>query len=278
MAPSFNPPPPQVDSHILISFPAPHVLLVTLNRASSMNCVSSLGNQQLGQIWDWYDATPALRCGIITGAQAPNRRVAFCAGMDLGEWNGRGSNRSIDLSSSGGFAGLSTRRGKKPIISAVHGICFGGGVEAAANTDVVVAHRDSTFALPEPSRGVAAIAGVLPRLTLTLGLQRASELALTGRVLTADEAREWGLVNDVVTGNVVDAALGWAAKITAQSPDSIIVTRSALRIVFDGDGVDEGMEKIKEGIWQDLKAGDNIREGLMAFVEKRAAKWKDSKL
>lgn len=247
-----------------------------------MNCVSSLGNQQLGQIWDWYEATPSLRCGIITGAQAPGRRVAFCAGMDLKEWSesssNPSSNRITDLSLSGGFAGLSTRRGKKPIISAVHGICFGGGVEAAANTDVVVAHRDSTFALPEPSRGVAAIAGVLPRLTLTLGLQRASELALTGRVLMADEAREWGLVNDVVTGNVVDAALGWAAKITAQSPDSIIVTRSALRIVFDGDGVDEGMEKIKEGIWQDLRAGDNIREGLMAFVEKRAAKWKDSKL
>lgn len=240
-----------------------------------MNCISRFGNQQLGQIWDWYEATPALRCGIITGAQAPNRRVAFCAGMDLKEWSESGRN---DSSPSGGFAGLSTRRGKKPIISAVHGICFGGGLEAAANTDVIVAHRDSTFALPETSRGVAAIAGVLPRITLTLGLQRASELALTGRVLTADEAREWGLVNEVVTGNVVDAALRWAAKIVAQSPDSIIVNRSGLRIPFDGDGVDEGMKKIEKGIWKDLQAGDNIREGLMAFVEKRAVKWVDSKL
>ncbi|KAF8253053.1 ClpP/crotonase [Wilcoxina mikolae CBS 423.85] len=279
MAPTFNPPPPQVDSHILLSFPSPHILLVTLNRPTSMNCISTPGNQQLYQIWSWYDSTPSLRCAIITGALRPNTRPSFCAGMDLKEWNSDASSNAKKSPMPGGFAGLSSRRGKKPIISAVHGICYGGGFEAVVNTDLIIAHADSTFSLPETSRGVVAIAGALPRITMLLGLQRASELALTGRVLTAREAREWGLVNEVVEeGSVVDAALRWADKILRQSPDSVIVSRAGLRAAFGTDGVDAGMKKVEEGIWQELQAGENIREGLKAFVEKRDVQWVNSKL
>jgi enoyl-CoA hydratase/carnithine racemase len=200
--------------------------------------------------------------------------------MDLKEWNSHASSNNTKKSPMpGGFAGLSSRRGKKPVISAIHGICYGGGFEAVVNTDLIIAHADSTFSLPETSRGVVAIAGVLPRITMLLGLQRASELALTGRVLTAREAKEWGLVNEVVEeGNVVDVALRWADKILRQSPDSVIVSRAGLRAAFGADGADGGMNKVEEGIWQELQAGENIREGLKAFVEKRDVKWVDSKL
>jgi enoyl-CoA hydratase/carnithine racemase len=200
--------------------------------------------------------------------------------MDLKEWNSHTSSNNTKKSPMpGGFAGLSSRRGKKPVISAVHGICYGGGFEAVVNTDLIIAHAGSTFSLPETSRGVVAIAGVLPRITMLLGLQRASELALTGRVLTAREAKEWGLVNEVVEeGNVVDVALRWADKILRQSPDSVIVSRAGLRAAFGADGADGGMNKVEEGIWQELQAGENIREGLKAFVEKRDVKWVDSKL
>lgn len=149
-----------------------------------------------------------------------------------------------------------------------------------ANTDLIVAHESSVFSLPEVTRGIAPIAGILPRLVLTVGMQRASELAFTGRVLTAREAMEWGIVNQVVNGDedVVDVAIVLAKRISKMSPDSIIVSREALRAVYDGDGVDAGMNKIREGAWQRLQSEDNIEEGLRAFVEKRDPVWVDSKL
>jgi len=125
---------------------------------------------------------------------------------------------------------------------------------------------------------VAAIAGVLPRLPYIIGLQRANELTLTGRVLTAGEAEGWGFVNEVVKGDVVEAALGYAKKINVQSPDSIIVARAGVRSVFDGDGVWVANEKLEKGLWQGLREGENYREGLRAFVEKREVRWVDSKL
>jgi len=293
LTPTFDPPPPKVGDHILISFPTDNILLgkptslpgdsnltrqaiVTLNRPSSMNCVSTEGHIQLTSIWEWYDSTPSLRCAIVTGARIPQKRAAFCAGADLKEWNlvpGRARPPA-----DGGFAGLSGRRGKKPVISAVHGICFGGGLEAAGNTDLILAHSESVFALPETSRGVVAISGLLPRLALIVGMQRASELALTGRVLSAHEAQSWGLVNEVVDGDVVERAIEVARKIVGMSPDSVIVSRAALRGAWDGAGVDDAATKVENGVWKQLQAGENIQEGLRAFVEKREAKWVASKL
>lgn len=243
-----------------------------------MNSINTDGHHQLNAIWEWYDATPTLRAAILTGAVLPKKRPAFCAGADLKEWNNRSGGSDPRPAALGGFAGLSARRGKKPIISAVHGICFGGGLEAVGNTDLIVAHKDSIFSLPEVSRGVVASAGLLPRLTLIVGLQRASELALTGRVLSAVEAKEWGLVNEVVEGDVVEAALVWAKKIESMSPDSIIVTRAGLRGAFDGDNMWEATRRVEEGVFRQLQKGENIKEGLKAFVEKRPVQWVDSKL
>lgn len=91
-----------------------------------------------------------------------------------------------------GFAGLSRRTGRKPVIAAVNGICFGGGCEAIINCDMVLASRNAQFSLPEVKIGVVAQAGALPRLIRTVGRQRAMEMALTGRAITAEEAKEWG--------------------------------------------------------------------------------------
>ena len=243
-----------------------------------MNSINTDMHHELTALWAWYDDTPTLRAAIITGAVLANKRLAFSAGADLKEWNERDGASDPRGAATGGFAGLSLRRGKKPIIAAVNGLCLGGGLEAAGNTDIIVAHKDAIFALPETSRGVVAVAGLLPRLTLIVGLQRASELALTGRVLTAEEAREWGLVSQVVDGDVVAAAVELAKKIEAQSPDSVIVTRAGLRSGLDGESMEVAHRRVEEGIFRQLQAGDNIKEGLAAFVEKRPVKWTDSKL
>jgi enoyl-CoA hydratase/carnithine racemase len=166
------------------------------------------------------------------------------------------------------------------VIAAVNGLAMGGGTEFAVNCDLVFASEKAVFALPEVKRGVSPFAGVLPRLIRIVGLQRASEFALTGRDLSAQEAFTWGLVNGVVpTGqDVVDEAVRWASMIAANSPDSIICTRAGLRQGWESASVEEAAEITQTREFAALTKGENIKEGLQAFVEKRKPVWKASLL
>ncbi|KAL7270215.1 hypothetical protein RUND412_007082 [Rhizina undulata] len=281
---AFTTPPPTLSPNILLTFPTPQILLVTLNRPDVMNCISTAGHWELDKVWLWYDSEPSMRCAVITGARDPSgrKRAAFCAGQDLKEWNDRKSSTPTAKSPAhppSGFAGLSRRTGKKPVISAINGIAFGGGLELITATDLNLCTPTSTFALPEVLRGVAAFAGALPRLTLTLGLQRASELALTGRTISAREAAEWGLVNKVIEGgDVVAEAVKWAEMVAKASPDSVIVSRAGVRSAWEGWGVEEATRRVNDGIGKKLEEGWNQGEGLRSFAEKREPVWRDSKL
>lgn len=231
------------------------------------------------------DAEPSLRIGIITGEGR-----AFCAGADLKEWDqiasssGPRPNRRLNTS---GFGGLSRRRGKKPIVAAVNGIAHGGGCEMIANCDIVLASPSAVFALPEVKRGVVAIAGALPRLARAIGRMRAMEMALTGRNVGAEEAKAWGLCNAIcqkdgdglaVEGGVVQLAVQWADEIGKYSPDSVIVSKEGVELGWEGIGVEEGSQRLIDGLWKRIEGGKNMTEGIRAFVEKRNARWVDSKL
>lgn len=180
-----------------------------------------------------------------------------------------------------GFAALSRRTGRKPIIAAVNGIAYGGGTECIVNCDMVVAARKATFALPEVKRGVVAMAGALPRIVRTIGRQRAMEMALTGRTVPAEEAREWGLVNKVVgdgEGEVVQAAVDYAKMIAENSPDAVIVSREGIKMGWEGIGAEDATRVANDAWYPRLASGENIKEGVRAFVEKRKPKWKAAKL
>ncbi|KAJ6103606.1 hypothetical protein N7486_003828 [Penicillium sp. IBT 16267x] len=281
--PFVNPPP--VSQHALLSFPAPHVLLVTLNRPRDLNCINSQGHVDLHGIWEWMDEEPSLRVGVITGTGR-----AFCAGADLKEWNDNAGSNSRSAMPNSGFGGLARRKGKKPVIAAVNGLCFGGGSEMIINSDLVIASSRSVFGLPEVKRGVVALAGALPRLVRTVGKQRAMEMALTGRNVLPHEAERWGLVNEVVDvggkevsleeGNrvLVERALAVATVIAGNSPDSVLVSREGIKLGWEGIGADEATGMLSDTWVKRLYEGENIKEGLRAFVEKRTPIWKDSKL
>ena len=153
------------------------------------------------------------------------------------------------------------------------------------NCDLVVASSTASFALTEVKRGVVAIAGALPRLPRIIGRQRAMEMALTGRTVPVREAKSWGLVNEVVGSDsekresVVERAVEVAGLIAGNSPDSVIVSRQGIMLGWEGLGVGEAAERLavaKE--YKELLEGDNIKEGLRAFVEKRKPSWTASKL
>lgn len=273
--PNLSSQPPQVKDS-LISFPTAQILLVTLNRPKDLNCIDLLGHEQLASVWDWYDSEPSLRCAVFTGTGR-----AFCAGADLKEWNkdntsSKEEKRPIHR---GGFGGMSRRGGKKPIICAVNGICFGGGCEMIINGDIVIASEDAVFGLPEVTIGVVALAGALTRVVRTVGKQRAMEMALTGRKVPAKEAMEWGLVNKIVAkGDVLRESIKMAESICANSPDAVVVSREGVKLGWEGVGAEDGTVRLLEDWYGRIEGGENMVEGVKSFVEKRKPKWIDSKL
>ncbi|KPI36269.1 Enoyl-CoA hydratase, mitochondrial [Cyphellophora attinorum] len=269
-------PPPLTPTFLKLTFPSPRVVLVTMDRPSAMNCINAAGAEELSAVWTWLDEEPNLTVAVITGAGDK----AFSAGADLKEWSQSlqpgGPERRVTKSKG---VGLSRRRGKKPVIAAVNGLALGGGTEFAVNCDLVVAAENASFGLPEVTRGVAPFAGALPRLIRSIGLQRASELALTGQRISSRQAYEWGLVNKVVSQKgVVQEALRYAALIAANSPDSIICTRAGLREGWAKADVEDAVQTTMDNEFAELQKGENIKEGLKAFAERREPRWKPSRL
>ena len=155
------------------------------------------------------------------------------------------------------------------------------------NCDIVLASPSAIFALPEVKRGVVAMAGALPRLARAVGRTRALEMALTGRNVEAEEAKAWGLCNAIsqkdgdglaVEGGVVQLAVRWADEIGKNSPDSVIVSKEGVELGWEGIGVEEGSQRLIDGLWKKMEGKENMVEGVRAFVEKRDPKWVDSKL
>ncbi|KIW70916.1 hypothetical protein PV04_03146 [Phialophora macrospora] len=283
-------PPPSTPKTILL-FPTQDTLLVVLNNPRGLNCLSTSMHHALHDLFEWYDNEPSLRCAVITGTGR-----AFCAGADLKEWNENNAARAAGKSAGdgrrempkSGFGGISRRMGKKPVIGAINGLAFGGGMEMVANMDLVVAARSAQFALPEVKRGVIALAGALPRIVRTLGKPRAMEMALTGRTVSAAEAGTWGLVNSVTEDAPVDAdvldrpvvkkALEYAKEIAGNSPDSVIISRAGIIQGWEDGSAEHATQSIVDIYSKRLNEGENIHEGVRAFVEKRAPKWVPSKL
>ncbi|KAF9874708.1 hypothetical protein CkaCkLH20_07845 [Colletotrichum karsti] len=293
-----SPPPPVPDTDI--SFPRPHILLVTLNRPRHLNSIPSPQHYALSKLYEWFDAEPTLRCAVLTGTGR-----AFCAGADLKEWNVRNTAPSSVTAtataspapvvttsshpdakpgekwpSTAGFGGLSNRGGKKPVVAAVNGLCYGGGMEMIINADLVYASTAARFGLPEVTIGVVAIAGALPRLIKAVGRQRATEMALIGRTdYTPEQMLAWGLVNQVVEpGRLLETALAAAEAIANNSPDAVIVSREGLKSGWEALGPEEATGLVDRTIYRKMEAGENMTEGVKSFVEKRKPVWVDSKL
>ncbi|TDZ14629.1 Mevalonyl-coenzyme A hydratase sidH [Colletotrichum orbiculare MAFF 240422] len=270
-------PPPPTPAFLRLTYPAPRVLLVRMDRPKDLNAMSTAAQWEMDAVWKWFDQEPSLSVAIITGTGR-----AFSAGADLKEWNNSmaaGADPSQRMGNAPAFRPLSRRLGKKPVIAAVNGLAMGGGCEFVVNCDLVVAAEDAYFGLPEVKRGIAAIGGALPRLIRTIGLQRASEFALTGRSVSAQEMAAWGLVNKVVPKEkVVEEAVRYARMIAANSPDAIVCTRAGLRQGWETAAVERAVEWTLEREFAELQRGENMLEGLKAFAEKREPRWKGSKL
>lgn len=266
---------------LTLSFPAPHVVLITLNRPEMLNAMSNALEGEINQSLKWFENDPGLWVAILTGAGR-----AFCAGRDLKSWNndqksGRRDEVNVLISSENGFGSVSRRRSPKPIIAAVHGPAMGGGFEMVLNCDIVIAAEDAKFAFPEALRGVVAAAGGIPRLVRVAGHQLASELLLTCQTVSALEGRDrFRFVNVVVPKpQLITTAVKYVSLIVAASPDAVISTKDGLLKAQDFGSMEETFRAHAAGEKsQNVYSGENIKEGLRAFTEKRDPRWVNPKL
>ena len=248
-----------------------NVLVITINRPEARNAVNGAVSIGVGDALEEAQHDPEVRAVVITGAGDKS----FCAGADLKAISRRENLYHPDHSE-WGFAGYVHHFIDKPTIAAVNGAAFGGGTELALASDLVVADERALFGLPEVKRGLIAAAGGVFRIVNQLPRKVGMELLLTGDPLTASDALEWGLVNQVVKdGSVLDAALALAARITVNAPLSV---QASKRIAY---GVDDGVITGDEPSWErtvremrSLIRSEDAREGPLAFAEKREPVWK----
>lgn len=161
----------------------------------------------------------------------------------------------------------------KPVIAAVHGYCIGGGVDLVAACDIRLASSDAIFSVREAKVAIVADLGSLQRLPAIIGAGHLAELAFTGKDISAERAKEIGLVNDVATDaeGVLKAAQALAAEIAANSPIAVQGTKAVLA-ANEGRTVAEGLDYV--ATWNaGMLASDDLVEAMTAFMEKRSPKF-----
>jgi enoyl-CoA hydratase len=242
------------------------VALLTIDRPVARNALSFALLAELADELERLDRDGRTRVAIITGAGDR----AFAAGADIVELADQTPER---LRAEGHF-GAWDRLGAIgiPLIAAVRGFALGGGCELAMTCDVIIAGEDAQFGQPEIRIGVMPGAGGTQRLTRAVGMARAMELVLTGRMIGADEARGAGLVTTVVPStDVLDEALRLADTIASMPP---LAVRAAKRSVLAAAELPlaAGLRAEREAFF-DLFATEDQREGMRAFQEKRPPTW-----
>jgi acetyl-CoA C-acetyltransferase len=172
-----------------------------------------------------------------------------------------------------GFAGFVDAHRRKPWIAAVRGFAVGGGTEIALACDLIVAGESATFGLPEVKRGLIAAAGGAYRLPRAISPRKAMELILTGATLTAKEAAALHLLNRVTTdAAVLDEAMELACAIAGNAPAAVNESRQLAADTFDSSDAALG-ERSRQAIGR-LMVGEDAKEGVRAFLEKRPPVWK----
>jgi enoyl-CoA hydratase/carnithine racemase len=244
------------------------IAVVTLNRPERMNALHPPSHFELDEIWNDFNADPDLWVGILTGTG----EKAFSAGNDLKHTAEHG--RNMARSTASGFGGITSRTDCwKPIIAAVNGFALGGGFEMALACDIIIAADHARLGLPEPRVGLIAGAGGVHRLPRMIPQKIAMGYILTGRHMTAQEAQQLGIVNEVVPlADLMATAEKWANEILECAPISI---RASKQSVLTGLGhpLDVALTmQVSEA--NRMRFSEDTIEGPKAFAEKRKPNWK----
>ena len=244
------------------------VTLITLNRPQALNALNSQVLEDLIAAFAAYQADETQLCAVLTGSGDK----AFAAGADIKEMSEK---QAADFYLDDFFAPWTSeivKKTRKPWIAAVNGFALGGGCELAMMADFIIASDKAKFGQPEIKLGVAPGMGGSQRLTRAVGKSKAMEMCLTGRMMDAEEAERAGLVARIIpAADLVEDALKTAATIAGMAPIAVRANKEMVNAAFDM-GLAQGVQ-FERRLFHGLFGSADQKEGMAAFVEKRAPNW-----
>ena len=244
------------------------VLIVTINRNERRNAIDPETANLMESIFNDAEKDPEVGAILITGAGDRS----FCAGEDMAAL---GENGECLTETEHGFAGITERLCSKPVVCACNGTAVAGGLEIALACDVIVAADHARFGLTEVKVGLLATSGGLMRLPKMIPPKIASEMCLTGKLITAQRAYEVGLVNYVLPADqVMDKAMELATTMAANAPISLRLTKQLLHMA-PHTSLEDGMRVCRYMAWKYVEGTEDAKEGPQAFLEKRKPNWKN---
>ena len=253
-------------SLVLIERPGDRVGVIQLNRPERRNALSTEFRAEIAKAVTELDADPGIRCIVMTGDEK-----AFAAGADLAELaEVRPMQEVFDRL---GAVKRALEASNTPVIAAVRGMALGGGCEMAMMCDIIIAGDTAKFGQPEIKVGIMPGAGGTQKILRTAGKAKALRYILTGDLFPADVALDLGIVSEVVPdAEVMDTSLAMAKRIAAQPAKAVQAIRDAVR-----EGANTPLDTalmLENRLFQMLFSTDDQKEGMRAFLEKRAPEFK----
>ena len=238
--------------------------IITLNRPKQLNALNDQLMDEMGKALKAFDTDENIGCMILTGSEK-----AFAAGADIGAM----AKYSFADAYKGDYITRNweqIRNIRKPVIAAVSGFALGGGCELAMMCDFIIAADNAKFGQPEIKLGIIPGAGGTQRLPRAVGKAKAMDMALTGRMMDAQEAERAGLVSRVVPlERLMEEALGAASMICEFSQIAVMAAKESVNRSFEGT-LNDGI-MFERRMFHALFATQDQKEGMDAFVNKRKA-------
>jgi enoyl-CoA hydratase/carnithine racemase len=261
----------QASDQVLVTRDGPIVTL-TFNRPEARNAMTWEMYQRLYDACEEVDADDSIRVLVLKGAAGKDGRVkAFVAGTDISQFTKfKGGEDGLRYERDGNQRSGRIARVKKPVIAQIQGYAVGGGLAIAAGADVRIATPDARFGAPiAKTLGNCLSMRAYAMFMDLFGPSRLKEMIFTARMLTAEEALAAGFVHEIVPADKIEARVReQAEKIASHAPITLWVTKESVRRLQEARQMPEDEDLIMK-----TYGSDDFREGVRAFVEKRAPRW-----
>ncbi|MBA87423.1 MAG: crotonase [Euryarchaeota archaeon] len=256
-----------------------YVAIATINRPNKLNALNAEVMESLKALCTWVESNAEIRCLVITGAEPlpaeegkrakPN---AFVAGADISEFVGMDSKATKVKFTDNAVEKIWSMA--KPTIAMIDGFALGGGCEVACSCDIRIASERSKFGTPEINLGLIPGYGATQRLAKLVGYGKALEMIMTGEMITADEARNIGLVNHVCEHeNLREFTINIADNIASKSGYTVTTAKRVVKAALNST-LDEGIA-IEAEEFAKLFDSHDQEEGVRAFMQRDKPKWLD---
>jgi enoyl-CoA hydratase len=240
------------------------IFTITINRPDKLNALNQTVIDELNSVMDEVYIDPGIQSAILTGSGSK----AFVAGADISEFQELDRKQGAALSKKGQDVFFRIENSPKPVIAAVNGFALGGGCELAMACHFRLCSENAKFSQPEVNLGLIPGYGGTQRLTQLIGKGRAMELLMSGKMIDAATALQYGLVNEVVPPELLlDKAGSILGIINSRAPKAVSLCIQGINLAYRGSG--PGAYDWESKSFGECCGTEDMKEGVRAFLEKR---------